>query len=687
MNRKNTNFPSEVSTFLTEAYDSSKYKDTLKYYQILSSEYFRTGASKGLFLWHHMGLGKTLLTYHIIYVDMETKSRYKKYVVIAPRALQENFKSSSNIYTNITGKQVDMEKVYFVKLSRTTEKQIAIETREVDDPFNMDKKSKNITTRLNSLNGYTIIIEEGHLFFRRLAHGSEPTIRLYELIMKSDCKIIILSGSLIASTPFEIAPITNILSGERVLPENEEVFNELFYDEENNIIKNRAILQNRSFGLFSRMKPDYLGKTNEELFPKRLDTQIIKIPMTGNQLQEYIVIREEEIKTVENSGFSNKRSNRVDNFKSSNVKSGSYRIRSRQYSNFTPNAEIGQLYKHKSYTQSQLIQIIDKLEDKDIHIKSNKSEELIKIIKSRKNQKGIIYSQFIGVGGAANISRRFKVEKYVEVKNQDLKSIKSDSNIIRYALVNGNLTEEEQSNIVNFYNSETNNHGEKLKLLIIGFEQCMGLDLKATRFTIMFEPYWVYYLADQLEYRANRYKSHIMLPKEEQNVQMYIFLSTYPEKFNKKNLSDQMQKTTDEHIYNSMLANQKLLDSFKSAIEEVSIECDLLTKFNKNVKQQCRKCIPDNKPLYTSSNKRTVISEAIKYDIKNTDPCKTGEKTKVKAEKITITIDGNKTDYYYIKSNSNLYGYRIFIKIGENYEEIPQRSQVFKTVIEKLMNK
>ena len=688
MDRKRTNFTSDVAKYLEKAFESSTYKDKLKYYQILTTSYFTSNTSKGLYIWHHMGMGKTLNTYHIMFENMKIDKSYSKYTIIAPRALQENFKKSARTYTDIVGEKVDMGKVYFVKYSHTTEKQIARSTTdEVNDPFNMDKKSDNLASKVKNLDGYCVILEEAHLFLRRLSHGSEYAIRLYDLIMKSKCRLIMLSGSLAASSPFEIAIAMNMLSGELLFPEDDESFMEIFYDSSENSIKNRAIFQNRCFGLVSRMKPEYLGSADEKLFPTKLETQVVKVPMDRAQLTTYLAVREKEVKDSAEMKNRKDRGTRVNRFQSSAGKVGSYRVRSRQSSNFPPNHVISEMYKKKEYTQAMLIDEINKMKKGDPYLKSPKAAFLIDLINKRKNQKGVIYSQFIAAGGAANISACLRIEGMNEITASTIrnKKVTRDKNSKgNFALINGNLTEEEQDEIVKYYNDEENDHGENLALIIIGHEQCMGLDLKSVRYEVMFEPYWVYYLADQFEYRANRYMSHMRLPEKERNYQIFILLSVYPKNLDMSKLSDQMKETTDEYIYGLMIKNRDLLKSFKEAVEEVSIECNIISKFNVNTKHLCKSCIPDDESLYTAANYQLNPYHAIKYDIQKGDPCRSGEKEKVVAKKITLNTDGNKVDYFYISSDANMYGYQVFIKVGDGYEEVPYDSDVFKKIIEKL---
>ena len=717
MNRRNTNFPSQLNsrleTFLSERSD----KNGLKYYQELVAECLKTNASKGLYLYHHMGFGKTIASYHIINkLGMKT-------IVIAPKALIHNFRDSLKKYEQISGEKIDPNLINFVKLSHTTEKQMSLlDPDNSIDPFQLDDKAEKIT-QLKNLDGYLILIDEAHMFCRRISHGSQAMIRLYDLLNTSNCKIVMLSGSLIASSPFELSPIINLLSGETLFPETEEQFNQFYLDE--NRIANRALFQNRIYGLISRMKPEYLDNKDKDLYPEELETKIIRLPMDMNHFSSYLRVRDVEVKG--SKGLKSFTSSNVNRFQSSGKDSGSYRIRSRQMSNARTNADIEQMYKSNEYTQSSLIDLVFRMPLEELSV--NKTLYLETIFKNHPGQKGIIYTNFVGVGGAANIAAYLNLTGWTErkisepikkgtttrqghsvagkkgttrqgqkgatrqgqnfndkkqnVADKKQNATDKEKNVIGkgqsvvasqnlsskiYSRVNGSLTQEEQTEILDLY---ANN---KINLLVIGLEQTMGLDLTCVRYAVMFEPYWKDFIFEQFKYRAIRLNSHMSLPKEDRNVQMYILLSTYPESFDKSKLPMDYDLTTDEYIYEQMVRNKELLSSFKEAIEEVSIECDIVKQYGTSG-HKCRTCAPNDLYLYTSGDPiKSIIN-----DLGRDDPCITDKKKQSVSAKIIII---NKIEYYVVKSDANIWGFIIYIKDG-GYIEIPTNSPVYKIIAKK----
>ena len=673
MNRRSTNFAHEINEELAKLISSSEFSDKLRYYQILATEYFKLNLTKGLCLYHHMGFGKTLLSYHIMQ-EMAELNPDNKFIIIAPKALINNFKNSAKKYTEIVGKNIDISKINFVRFSSTTEKQI----KEVqdDDPFEFDKKADKLGN-IKDLDGYIIFIEEAHMFLRRLSNGSESVIRLYELMMNSKCRIVMLTGSLLASSPFELSPAMNLLSGEIPFPEVEADFEKYFVDTDNEVIKNKHVLQNRIYGLVSRMKPEYLKDVDKSDFPEELPTQIIRVEMDNAQLNHYNLLRIQELKQQKSKNKSTK-SVSHQRFKSTAKTSGSYRIRSRQACNSNTSNKIEELYKSKKYTQADLIKAIEEMSVDQLEV--GKLKEIAKILKARPKQKGVIYSQFIAVGGAAIIAEYLKRKLgWIEL-DPELKSVKQsgDKDKNYFARVNGSLTQEDQTKLVDYYSKPDNLYGDNLRLILIGFEQTMGLDLTAVRYEIMYEPYWVDFIREQFKYRAIRFRSHPMLPKEDQNSQMYILLSVFPKGGELNDGENQESETTDEYVYGRMMANKKLLDGYKEAVEEVSIECEIVMKYGAQP-HDCKTCIPNDDVLYTKT-KGNIPNYAIEYDLRAPDPCIQGEPEEVEAEIITIVTDGVKVKYYKIPDKTNLHGFLLYIKEKDEFIEVPINSPVYKTV-------
>ena len=317
--------------------------------------------------------------------------------------------------------------------------------------------------------------------------------------------------------------------------------------------------------------------------------------------------------------------------KEKNAVSTSYRIKSRQLSN---------------------IYIPDVQELMYNNIKTN-----------HKKQISLVYSTFLDSGLLSFV-------KYLELNNYTSYSDNSDSEKLHYAIFSGQQTSEEKENIIKICNSEENKSGDLISILLISKSGAEGLDLKNVRSVHIMEPYWNYSLIEQIIARAVRYKSHELLPKEEQNVQTYIYLSDYNSEFLKKEkdkIKENMQSTkkmskieftTDINIFKNAIKNQELIQLFLKIIASTSIECDFLNKKlsnGKGINYDCFNCLANNKQLYYPD---------IHKDIELSNACLktnkvTAEEIIINGEKFYYTIDPDSNTIKIFKFNNILNAYQL----------------------------
>lgn len=661
MDKNNTNFPAELNEILEELLKTSKLSDKLFYYQKLVIIYVELIAQeklvgvKGLAIWQQMGLGKTILAIAIADVLLAIGYIVK---IVTPKSLQSNFKENIQKYNEMMADKpgfvpLDPAKFSFLVRSHTINRQIEDGDGNLSRLFESDRNEFAIAKIEKNT---VIIIDESHQITQLIANGSPSWIRFYDTVMRSPNAIIIpLSGSLISSSPFELAPLMNMVSGQKLFPESEDDFMKLFWDHEEKRIKNRGQFQNRCFGLVSRMKLSYLESETRNLYPEEKDTEVVRCAMSTTQIDAYVTARTKEVKEAKFNGDKLSRPS-AKRFESGSKSSSTYRVYSRQYSNFGPIPELLELLKtKKDVNQADIVKIVKNTPDEYFH--NGKFNECYKIVQKHKGRKGIILSQFTSVGGALSISEGFLRKGFKQVQ-VDLKYEPGNN----FAVVNGSLSVEEQAKIIDLYNSPENDNGSIIRFIIGGIQQAMGLDLKSGVYAIMYEPYWVYLIWDQFKKRINRYKSHDRLPLEERITYPYILLSVYPPGMDEKTINAYgMQTTTDEHLYNKMIKNKHMIKEFTKPLEEVSIDCQVVQKTNPD--KFCKVCNPNNQRLYTYGEHNSA--ELIKYDCDRADPCQT-EIEEVKAKK--MEIDGQ--TYYKVLDEKSDFGFVLYKKIGDEYHEL-----------------
>ncbi len=165
--------------------------------------------------------------------------------------------------------------------------------------------------RLPSLDGKNIIVDEAHHIFRMISNGSKNGLAFYESICASTCRAFFLTGTPVASDPFEMVPCFNMLAGGNgrpLFPEEYEEFNRLYVDSETKQIKNKAKYQNRIFGLVSSIgissnlgagisQDDNLARLTADIkakFPVEFPIIIRSVHMRNEQWLVYQLAREKE---------------------------------------------------------------------------------------------------------------------------------------------------------------------------------------------------------------------------------------------------------------------------------------------------------------------------------------------------------------------------------------------------------
>jgi len=670
-----TNFPSELNKLLNNLYKNNDeiIKKTLFDYQRYIFNYLVFTDARGILLYHSVGSGKTLTS---ISIAEEFRKLGQDIIILSSKSLQNNYKKEIKTYLNLSNddKKInddDADKIINQYKFVTSNAKNMIQS--LDDKltsFMTKYKSKEDDSTIN-LENKVIIIDEAHNLFNSIVNGSKIANEFYDIIMNTKkIKLIFLTGTPIINNPFEIAVAFNMLYGKiisndkslnnkknyhTILPEYYADFQKYFVDISSNSLKNEDKFKNRIYGLVSyygdmynnivkSIKDDIKILKAKENYPDRLPIKIETIEMSLIQNIEYMKAR--DIEKKETSKFYGQNDIIGSSIvKEKNAVSTSYRIKSRQLSNiYIPDVQELTLYNFNKYSP-KIVSMYN-------NIKTN-----------HKKQISLVYSTFLDSGLLSFV-------KYLELNNYTSYSDNSDSEKLHYAIFSGQQTSEEKENIIKICNSEENKSGDLISILLISKSGAEGLDLKNVRSVHIMEPYWNYSLIEQIIARAVRYKSHELLPKEEQNVQTYIYLSDYNSEFLKKEkdkIKENMQSTkkmskieftTDINIFKNAIKNQELIQLFLKIIASTSIECDFLNKKlsnGKGINYDCFNCLANNKQLYYPD---------IHKDIELSNACLktnkvTAEEIIINGEKFYYTIDPDSNTIKIFKFNNILNAYQL----------------------------
>lgn len=371
---------------------------------------------------------------------------------------------------------------------------------------------------------------------------------------------------------------------ETVFPEDEEIFEQLFYNRELNKIKRLDLIKKRIVGLTS-----YYEYQDKRDYPTLKPINVVQVPMSEFQFGTYERFRHQEI---EEEKIQKRRQNPEDDDDSQS----SYRIKSRLACTFAFPEEIGNPYDTK--TGENYMEFIEALGDKlnNFDIRMSQAEAMKKkdieakikegylklldqekakyldikngslakyspkyltmiqnIQKNAHNGKILVYSFFRTLIGLNSFSyaliqtgkwapfRIKKVNKIWELDERD--DEKEKWKFVFYA---GGEDQELRDIYRKIINSEwdklgayceklvkqlkaihtDNNYGDVIKMMMTTKTGAEGLDLHEIRYIHIMESYWQHVLIDQVIGRGVRNKSHIALPEKDRNVEVFIYMAT-----------------------------------------------------------------------------------------------------------------------------------------------------------------
>lgn len=690
--QNNTNFPQALKYNLgLLKYDD---KSFLKFHQYITAEYIAQNPdARGLLLYFNVGFGKTILAIAIARI-YKKKDPTRKIIVLLSKGLIQNFKDNVKKflkqcpeYNNVENADLadDIDTMFkFVSFRSNMMFKKMSQIQKSEDQLDFEDQIGDLSKHLLNEDGFlentALIIDEAHNFFNAITNGSKNSLHLYDAILKTkNIKLFFLTGTPIVNDPFELAPCFNMIKGlielpgsakggrkaqtTTLLPESRKEFYNYFVDRETLDVKNKSRFQNRIMGLSSYYGDMYFSERNPD-FPEQLPTVVVKIPMSPEQFSAYDVARDMEI---DEASYNKKHATVSERFSQSGSK-GTYRVKTRQISNFVfPEYALGP--KKGKKMQEKFIEKITEEDWGRMEVFSPKIVAVMANIKKHEGQLGFIYSEFVTGEGLAIVAQVLLRSGYVnwadfvESKKFHKAGDRSPPHPAKktFAIITGDLDVEERSRIIDKFNADNNMHGERIALLLVNKIAAEGLDLKGIRHIHILEPFWNYSRIEQVNGRGVRYKSHERYPLDERNVRPYFYLSDYPEAYPKHKIKE---PTTDVDMYQKAVKQHAINGKFNLSILESSIDCLAhYPSLSSSVKQKirCKLCSPTNKALY---------HPMLAKDFSVPDPCAPMAEYKIQAteiiaegtdEKFAYVVDKkeNPSRVYLYRFNPEINGYTI----------------------------
>ena len=444
-----TNFPvglkNNLTTLLNDPQTGYTKEEFLQYHQFVLYTYMiKNPKIRGLLLFHDMGFGKSISA-------VALAEYYRKHdpdrniIVLLSKSLQQNFKKNISKFLkdqikadksktsgeNLTDAQIDNivdTKYKFVSLNASNMFTQMTRIDKTQDELLIEKQLQEFTDvveKKDFLENSLLIIDEYHNLANSITNGSYNAIRLYDTIMNTkDIKLLFLSGTPIVNNPFELVPTFNMLRGPVTVddktttvlfPELKKDFYMYFVDRKTNKIKNSDRFQNRILGMVSYYGDLYFGKKVKQDFPAELPTIVEKIHMSAEQFSRYKMARDLEQEEASYKG----RPVRSERFSAKGDLTSSYRVKSRQISNYLiPEYALGPVRGDKAR-----LKFIDKITNADLlktQTFSPKFGKILHNINQHDGQLGLFYSEFVSGEGIGIFTRILEAHGY-KSWNQNIK--------------------------------------------------------------------------------------------------------------------------------------------------------------------------------------------------------------------------------------------------------------------------
>lgn len=565
----------------TDKYTNNEKTTMLKNHQFLIKTFFNNvefDDVKGILLYHKMGTGKTILSISIA-LDFDGD------VIIF-------------MYTSLINNYINDIKKYLSLIQFKDDVDLFINSKFTFISLNAFNLYAKIPTDINKK---LIIIDEAHHVFSGVVNGSKNYVALYYALRNEpDIKILLLTGTPIANDPYEIMVCLNILSKHLIFPESYDEFISIYTDVKNvntKLYEHRLHkLENRIIGLIS-----FFEQTINNDYPDDFGIQIVKCNMIKTQLNKYLNFKKIEDEKASNA-FRKKVYKSASISKSNNL--SNYRIQTRMICNVDPEFDLLSCVKYNKIYENIISH----------------------------NGCALVYSQFINNFGLLGFSQYLLLKDYTLFNLDDNINTNINPKQLKkkqFSIIKGDISFDTRNYIQQIFNDSNNITGDIIHILLISSTGAEGLDLKFIRSVHIIEPYWNNSRIEQVRSRAIRYKSHVLLPKKDQNVYTFLYISTL-------NLE---QLTTDEEIYSMSIDKQKYINDFLYMLKRVSIDC--FFHF-----QDCYTCDALKTPLFRND---------FLIDINLANPCN----IQVHAEIDVIHVRDDvyhdeKTNIYYKKINNKL---------------------------------
>ena len=511
----------------------------LKDHQKLVVSFMSENDTRGIILYHGLGSGKTITSIAI------TELYKNDVIVIVPASMRIQWDNELKKMKVKEGKYNVLSYEGFVKLL------------EVNSSISLENKN--------------VIVDEAH----RIRNSSGTIASRLITSLQTANKVILLTGTPMVNNPVDMSALINSIEGENKLPTTEKSFRDKFF-----------VLQSRPPPPMNKRCAEYSGVTCSDNGIKKKGNYCgyhyyIHLRRSIKKIRdEHKFKRNKEYENEQKERISHARA-RANHFKLIPNTTEYKKYLKNIVSYYKPELKTGDFpHVDKEVIKVKMSDAQNKIYQKAIKKISKTDADLlengIEITK-----KSSSFNSFLNItrqisntwNGELNTPKLNMILKHIKkgpspsivysnwIKNgiRPLAEMLEKSNI-SYLEFTGSMTDIKKNNAVKNYNEG------KIDVLLLSSSGGEGLDLKNTRQIHIMEPHWNIAKINQVIGRGIRYKSHVSLSLNKQNVKVYYWISE-PHNMNGK-------MGTDEYLYSLSENKIEEMEIFLNIVKKMAIEKD-----------------------------------------------------------------------------------------------------------------
>jgi len=226
------------------------------------------------------------------------------------------------------------------------------------------------------------------------------------------------------------------------------------------------------------------------------------------------------------------------------------------------------------------------------------------------------------------------------------------------------------------YGAGQNLHGEVIKIFLTTRSE--GIDLKNIRQIHIMEPYWQPVLIKQIIGRGQRYESHVRLPPDERNLEVFIYLSVFGPDQIKNELSGVIRNdvarfnvpnyakkgkpiTSDQNLYIVAQRKLEMITQAQKLMKDSAFDCTLNYSDNiDNIENKNIVCFD-----YQAIDRDDILSYLYVGNITDsTDIIEFDQEDSIKVIYNKVEIPRNSKTYYWKLAKIPI-GQRVFLYAGD----------------------